>query len=142
MPNTQGLQTQAGQTRQIGLELAWRLRFKHRSNRRRTVVKGVQDVCPDLKSIWTDARPQPSHHMGHIAAGLGQVRDQGLQNTLALWSCQTPPARMGCSHPLAFGITQQHRQTIGHHDGASHLCPLSPAGIGHRTIRAGTGQMD
>jgi hypothetical protein len=53
----QGLQTQSGQTRQIGLELAVGLCFKQRSNRRRTVIKGVQHVSADLKSFRSDARP-------------------------------------------------------------------------------------
>jgi hypothetical protein len=53
---TQGLQTQTGQTRQIGLELAVGLRFKQGSNRRRTVIKGVPNVSADLKSVRSNTR--------------------------------------------------------------------------------------
>jgi hypothetical protein len=66
----QSLQTQTGQTRQIGLELAFGLCFKQRSNRRRTVIKGVQHVSADLKSFRSDAWPQPSQNMRDIVTGL------------------------------------------------------------------------
>jgi hypothetical protein len=119
--------------------LAWRCALKSIESPRNRRQKACRTSAPPQKH--QDRCTAPTNQNGTHRRAWDKPRS-GFQNPLALWSCQTPPARMRCSHPLAFGITHQHRQTIGHHDGASHLCPLGPAGIGHRTIRAGTGQMD
>jgi hypothetical protein len=53
----QGLKTQTGQSCQIGLEFAIGLRFKHRSNRSRSIIKGMQNVGANLESIRSNTRP-------------------------------------------------------------------------------------
>ena len=37
-------------------------------------------------------------------------------------------------HPAPLGVAQQHRQTIGHHDGARHPRLFGDAGIGFCAI--------
>jgi hypothetical protein len=46
--------------------------------------------------------------------------EQVLQNPEAFNARQTSPAGMCTRCPLASGIAKQHRQTVGHHDGARH----------------------
>jgi hypothetical protein len=67
------LQSQTGQTRQIGLEFAIGLSLKHGPDGIRAIIKGAHDLSADLEGIGANARPKPGQHVGHIAASLGQV---------------------------------------------------------------------
>ena len=59
----------------------------------------------------------------------GKLGQQRLQHTLAIDARQTTPTGVRSRHPLTRGITQEHRQAIGHHDGASQLVVSGPTSI-------------
>ena len=60
-----------------------------------------------------------------------------LQHAAPTIAHQTTPARMGGSHHRTIIGAQQHRQAIGHHDGAGELMSGCHAGIGLMAISQG-----
>jgi hypothetical protein len=60
-----------------------------------------------------------------------------FQNANTTLPRQTAPASVCCSHPATLDAGKQHRQAVGHHDGAGHTRLIGQAGIGCHGVWCG-----
>jgi hypothetical protein len=143
LSDPQTVQTQPRQARQVSQVLTASLRGKKRLGLGVSFTKSVAHFRPDFKSLRPNARAQPcqdvaAHQGGNckfVCESAWQRCQQLFEHPHPALPRQTAPTRVGCCHPLACGITQQDRQTIGHHDGAGHRWTCRDARIGGCAIR-------
>jgi len=148
--HAQGGQALPSQTGQIRPPLPCPLCVRHKT---RIAALGVigstsqSHLLSHLKGLRANARPQP-HPSLQRQGGVAQARvvtPHGQQprrpsafqhpHPALLHARQSTPTRVGRGHTTPSTIGQQHRQTIGHHDGAHHPGLVGQTGVGHH--RAG-----
>lgn len=129
MREAHSLQSLARQERQISKPLAALTRHGHKAlhGRRQRLHKGLTHFIAHLKSLGANAWPQPDLRVccqlrigSHTQSG-GVSLPDGFQYAMAVMSCQSAPARMGCSNGAPAAVCQQDGQAVRHHDNAGHI---------------------
>lgn len=129
MRETHSLQSLARQERQISKPLATLTRHGHKALHgcRQRLHKGLAHFIAHLKSLGANAWPQPDLRFccqlrigSHTQSG-GVSLPDGFQYAMAVMSCQSAPARMGCSNGAPAAVCQQDGQAVRHHDNAGHI---------------------
>lgn len=88
-----------------------------------TLCEGIEYILPDLETVWSDCRPEPSKYLA--GASITHARGRVLQYAMR----KAAPAGMRSSDHPPLRIAKQYRKAIRSLDATDHAGSISDAGV-------------